>query len=73
MFSRSIIDDTSRVIVNLRIVIDDYRVMLQLVASFTIIIHVGHIFIVQATMISAVKLFTSAMERHIRHSSDKGL
>jgi len=42
VFSRRIIDDS-------RSLIDDYRVPLQLVASFTIVINDDHILIVQTT------------------------
>jgi len=44
MFSRSIIGDSWSVI-------DDSRVTLQVVASFTIVIH-AHIFIVEATSVN---------------------
>ncbi len=47
--SRSIIDDSRSIIDNSRSVIDDSSVMLQLVASFTIVIYNHHSFIVQAT------------------------
>jgi hypothetical protein len=47
--SKSIIDDPRSVIDNSRSINDDSRVMLQLVATFTIIIYDHHIFIVQVT------------------------
>jgi hypothetical protein len=44
MFYRSIIGDS-------RSIIDDSRVMLQLVATFTVVIYYHLIFIVQATVV----------------------
>jgi hypothetical protein len=47
--SRSIIDEPGSIIDDTRSIIDYSIVMLQLVASFTIIIYDRHIFIAQAT------------------------
>ncbi len=46
--SRSVIDNSRSVTDNSRSVIDNSRVMLQHVASFTIVIYNCHMFIVQA-------------------------
>jgi hypothetical protein len=54
MFSRSVID-------NSRNVIDDSRVILQLVASFTIIIYACQFFIAQATGVGIIKLLTAVI------------
>ncbi len=47
--SRSILDDSRILIYDSRSIADDSRVMLQLVASFTIVIFDCYIFIVQVT------------------------
>ncbi len=59
MYSSSIID-------NSRSIIDDFRVKLQLVVSFTIGTYNNHIFIVQATAVHAMNqssLITDAPDK----------
>ncbi len=58
MFSRSVIDNYRSIFDDYRIVIDDSRATLQLVASFTIVIHNCHNFIAQAAVTNIIKLLT---------------
>jgi hypothetical protein len=53
MFSRSITEDSKSII-------DDSRIMIQLVAPFTIVIYV---FIVQATSVAGVIIFSISLRQ----------
>ncbi len=55
MLSRSIIDDSRSITGDSKCAMDKSRVMVQLVASFTIVIYDCHIFIAQATGANAEK------------------
>jgi hypothetical protein len=58
MFFRSISDDSRSISDDSRSISDDFRVKLQLVTSFIIVIYDHHIFIVQATGDNVVMVFS---------------